>query len=219
MPIATNPSTGETVFLDADGAWKPAKTSVNPETSEMLAFDGEGWKPLPASKGVFARVDDAVRSIASGITFGWADEFAAKMDEMLGRGTYAENLSKEQARDAQIPVSISLPGEVAGAVGSSVLLVPVGVLRALAEPSQASVSRGPPKGPPSGLAWALWRRPWSRAWWVPVGRSVAHCSPWRGRRPNWHAPPPGMLTRRQRSPIASSLPRRSGPARPRWRMS
>src|SRR6185503_1546269 len=132
MPIATNPSTGETVFLDADGAWKPAKTSVNPETSEMLAFDGEGWKPLPASKGVFARVDDAVRSIASGITFGWADEFAAKMDEMLGRGTYAENLSKEQARDAQIPVSISLPGEVAGAVGSSVLLVPVGVLRALA---------------------------------------------------------------------------------------
>ena len=45
MPIATN-DTGETVFLDRDGQWKPAPTAVNPETKETLAFDGTTWSPL-----------------------------------------------------------------------------------------------------------------------------------------------------------------------------
>jgi hypothetical protein len=36
MPIATNPQTGETVFLDTDGAWKPAQTAINPQTNAGL---------------------------------------------------------------------------------------------------------------------------------------------------------------------------------------
>lgn len=136
MPIATNPSTGEVVFLGEDGQWQPAQTSVNPETREMLAFDGRDWKPVPASKGTFQYIDDAVRSIASGITFGWADEFAAKMDELTGRGkSYQENVDKERARDAQIPVSIQLPGEIAGAVGTTVLTLPLAGVKALAAAS------------------------------------------------------------------------------------
>lgn len=124
MPIATNPQTGETVFLDGDGAWKPAQTAVNPQTKELLAFDGKGWSPVTQkSKGVLGYVDDVVRSLANGVTFGFADEIAAKGNELLGRGTYEDNVKAERARDEQIPAGIRIPGEIAGA-----LAVPVGGL-------------------------------------------------------------------------------------------
>lgn len=128
MPIATNPQTGEAIFLADDGSWKPAQTAVNPQTKETLAFDGKQWSPLAqkASKGVLGYVDDAVRSIASGATFGYADEFAAKMDELTGRGgSYEQNVAKERARDADIPAAISVPGEIGGAVASTLLAAPV----------------------------------------------------------------------------------------------
>lgn len=46
MPIATNPDTGETVFLGQDGQWSPAKIATNPETKERLAYDGSSWVAL-----------------------------------------------------------------------------------------------------------------------------------------------------------------------------
>jgi hypothetical protein len=117
MPIATNPQTGETVFLDGDGAWKPAQTAVNPQTKEMLAHDGKDWVPVPAkSKGVMGYIDDAVRSVANGMTLGWADELSAKANELIGRGTYDENVKAERAKNDQIHPAISIPGEVAGAM-------------------------------------------------------------------------------------------------------
>jgi hypothetical protein len=127
MPIATNPETGAVQFLDVDGAWKPARTAVNPQTKEMMAFDGKGWAAVPAqSKGVLGYIDDAVRSIASGVTFGYADEIAAKADELTGRGKdYETNLAAERARDKQIPLAIKLPGEIGGAVASTIAAAPV----------------------------------------------------------------------------------------------
>jgi hypothetical protein len=117
MPIATNPQTGETVYLGEDGAWKPAQTAVNPQTKQMLAHDGKDWVPVPVkSKGVLNYIDDAVRSIANGVTFGFADEIAAKGNELLGRGTYDENVKQERARDEQIPAAIAIPGQIAGAM-------------------------------------------------------------------------------------------------------
>lgn len=131
MPLATNPQTGEALYLADDGAWKPAQIAVNPQTQERLAFDGKQWAPLkaqekPASKGVLGYVDDAVRSVANGLTFGYADEFAAKMDELTGRGgSYEQNVAKERARDEQIPSAIAIPGQVAGAVGTTLLAAPL----------------------------------------------------------------------------------------------
>lgn len=130
MPIATNPDTGETVYLDStDNQWKPAKTAVNPQTKEMLAFDGKDWQPVTThGHGVLGYIDDAVRAVASGMTFGYADEFAAKMGELTGvggkKGDYAGNLATQQARDAEIPAAISIPGEIAGGVASTVAVAP-----------------------------------------------------------------------------------------------
>lgn len=127
MTLAVNPQTGEAVTLTADGQWVPAKTAVNPTTKEVVAFDGKDWKPLPrTSKGAFGYVDDAVRSLASGVTFGYADEIAAKMDELTGRGkSYDENVQLERARDKQIPAVIAIPGQISGAVGGAVAAAPV----------------------------------------------------------------------------------------------
>jgi hypothetical protein len=126
MPIATNEQTGETVFLAEDGAWKPAQTAVNPQTKQMLAFDGKQWTPVPGkSKGVLGYIDDAVRSIANGVTFGYADELAAKGNALLGSGTYEQNVAKERARNEQIPAAIAIPGEIAGAVGATVAAAPI----------------------------------------------------------------------------------------------
>lgn len=127
MPVAVNPDTGDVVYLDDKGQWSPAKTAVNPQTKEMQAFDGKAWQPVTThGHGVLSYIDDAVRAIASGMTFGYADEIAAKADQVTGRGgSYEKNLEKERARDASIPAAIKIPGEIAGAVASTVATAPV----------------------------------------------------------------------------------------------
>lgn len=119
MPIATNPQTGETVYLGDDGAWKPAQTAVNPQTRQLMAHDGKDWVDVPVkSRGVFKYIDDAVRAIASGATFGFADEIAAKGNELIGRGSYEDNVKAERARDEEIPAAIKIPGQIAGVVAA-----------------------------------------------------------------------------------------------------
>lgn len=130
MAIATNPDTGEVMFLDNDSQWKPAKTAVNPQTKEMMAFDGKDWQKVTThGHGILGYIDDTVRALASGMTFGYADEFAAKMGELTGiggkKGDYEGNLSAQRARDVEIPAAIQIPGEIAGGVASAVATSPV----------------------------------------------------------------------------------------------
>lgn len=126
MPIATNPNTGEVVFLDPNGQWTPAKTAVNPETRQMMAFDGKDWQAVTShGKGILGYVDDAVRALASGATFGYADEIAAKANSLFNGKDYETNLASERARDANIPGVISVPAEIAGGVGSAIASAPV----------------------------------------------------------------------------------------------
>lgn len=105
----------ETALVNADKAGDAASARV---------LAGEIMKARGQKKGVVGYVDDAVRSLASGATFGFMDEIAAKGDELIGRGSYAENVAKERARDEQIPTAIALPGQVVGAVGSTLLAGP-----------------------------------------------------------------------------------------------
>jgi hypothetical protein len=132
MPLAVNPKTGEARFLDQDGQWKPARTAVNPETQEALAFDGAEWKALPASKGVLNYIDDAVRSLASGATLGFADEFSALMTSLTSDKTYEQALKEERAKDKKIPTALRVTGEIAGGVGGAIAAAPAAAAGAAA---------------------------------------------------------------------------------------
>lgn len=46
MPLATNPQTGESVYLTDDGQWQPAPRAKNPQTGEEVLFDGKAWSPV-----------------------------------------------------------------------------------------------------------------------------------------------------------------------------
>lgn len=128
MPIATNPQTGEVVYLNDSGQWEKAQTAVNPETKKTMAYDGNGWVDYTApskSRSPLQYVDDVVRSIANGVTFGWADELAAKGNELIGSGSYGDNLKAEKARSGEISPYIKYPGEIGGAVAGAVAAAPV----------------------------------------------------------------------------------------------
>ena len=61
-------------------------------------------------------VDDAARSVASGMSFGFADEFAALMQSKLGDRSFTEELALQRARDAEMDPILRLAGEITGSV-------------------------------------------------------------------------------------------------------
>lgn len=69
------------------------------------------FQELPMWQKPLVAVDDVVRKIANGATFGFADKLAAKGDEALGRGDYNELLKKQRLLSADA-------GERAGSAGS-----------------------------------------------------------------------------------------------------
>lgn len=168
MPIAHNPDTGETLFLDSDNQWKPAQQAINPKTREMMAFDGKDWvhvdnaaaksvakemasgnaKDDVPSDGISKKIDQAVRSIAQGVTLGYADRIAAKLESLTGiggkSGDYEGNLKAERAKTAAVPGEISIPGEIAGAVAGTVAGGPIvrgaGAIAGAAVPAVANAA-------------------------------------------------------------------------------
>ena len=92
-------------------------------------------KPAEPPKSAMRRIDDFVRGAADAITFGYADEIAAKLDQLTGLNTantakpsgtssYEANLAAQRERDKQ-----GGPERVAGQL-STVFLPTVGVVRA-----------------------------------------------------------------------------------------
>lgn len=69
--------------------------------------------------------EDLIRSVASGATFGFADELAAGASSLTGigaqeggQGDYESNLAAERARDEQIPLGTSITGNVIGGLAT-----------------------------------------------------------------------------------------------------
>ncbi len=98
MPIATNPTTGETLFLDpSSGQWSPAKVANNPQTGESVAFDGTAWVPLkiqPAiPSGAPGEVTVEVNPLIDGTphpaTEGQSDGLASTIDKIIAGGSEA----------------------------------------------------------------------------------------------------------------------------------
>ncbi|EJW11244.1 hypothetical protein A33M_3322 [Rhodovulum sp. PH10] len=105
------------------GPWEQYQQA--PADGPWNAYRREPQMEPVQSKGALGYVDDAVRAVANGVTFGWADELAAKADAVLGRGSYGENLKREKARTEAIPDPLRIPGEIVGAVAGSVAAAPV----------------------------------------------------------------------------------------------
>lgn len=102
MPIAVNPDTGEAVYLDDGGQWQPAKRAVNPQTKEMLAFDGKDWKTIPSQKGkgVMGYVQSAIKGLESGLSFGFSPQIAGLLAQS-GMAHAMSDLSDEQVAEIQ----------------------------------------------------------------------------------------------------------------------
>lgn len=99
-----------------------------------------GGSAPAAARGVLGTVDDTMRMLASGATFGYADEIAAKMGSATGiggkSGDYQGNLATERSRDddvmSRMPVT-SMIAKMIGAVASpanKVIGAGVGAVRA-----------------------------------------------------------------------------------------
>lgn len=94
---------------------------------------GLGWlgqealeRPKETALAAWEGADQLARSLAEGMSFGTADEFAARMGDVTGTGpgsSYEENLAIERAKQEEIPTRTRLLGNLAG--GAAVIpLIP-----------------------------------------------------------------------------------------------
>jgi hypothetical protein len=118
--------------------------------SDQGAGQGQG----SLTEGLRA-VDDFGRSVASGMSFGFADELAAGASSLTGvgaqpggQGDYSSNLAAERGRDEAIPASIAIPGQIAGALTTGLGAGRAGLtLLNAAKPTVASMAgRGAAEG-------------------------------------------------------------------------
>lgn len=99
------------------GPW--AKYSGKPQAEATPAQQESGSFDFGSA---FKTVDDIVRSLASGVTSGFADEIAAGANSAVGLAPdYDAALGAERARDKDIPLGIRIPGEVGGMIAQSAL--------------------------------------------------------------------------------------------------
>lgn len=122
--------------LTADAGWEdaPSATASNgggwedapaaPATAPVASPQAAAKAPAPEKKkeeprSVLRRVDDFVRGVADTVTFGYADEIAAKMDALVGGGqsgktNYKDAVAAQRERDAQGGAE-RIAGQIGGA--------------------------------------------------------------------------------------------------------
>lgn len=115
---------------DIDGYIASEGTTID----AVRAFKSQAAAPkggrLPEERGVFRRIDDAVRGTADMLTFGLSDEISAGLGAMTGvggqAGNYDANLAAQRERDAsggaerfagQLAGALVMPGGSASTVG------------------------------------------------------------------------------------------------------
>jgi hypothetical protein len=73
------------------------------------------------SKSGLDHLSDAVRAMAEGASFGWSQEAYSGIDSMLGKGKYADLLKEKEEQDSKSSPWVRIPGNIAGAVGTTAL--------------------------------------------------------------------------------------------------
>ena len=84
METATNPQTGQKLYLDDQGGWQPLETATNPKTGQKAMLKNGKWEPLdrrqaepePADAPWQEDVKGFIREVGSGATFGLSDNLA-----------------------------------------------------------------------------------------------------------------------------------------------
>lgn len=130
-PAATVSDAGNGDWTPAAEGWEPVAKQEAPKSQQELdaiykqqkAAQPSQAKPAEApmdykslGKKALRVVDDAVRGAADTLTFGFADEIAAKMDQLTGRTkSYEQGLKEQRARDAEGGTA-RLVGQVGGAL-------------------------------------------------------------------------------------------------------
>ncbi len=109
----------------------------------------------PEGRGVFRRVDDAVRGAADMLTFGMSDEISAGLGSLTGiggeQGGYDANLAAQRERDSQGGVE-RFGGQVAGA-----LMLPGAAARSIPQAFKQGAAVGGAYGFGSGEGGAIER--------------------------------------------------------------
>ena len=105
---------GDKLVLE-NGQWVPVKSSVLDTAATAVGVVGTLLNPLAPigtkiAERAIADPDQTVRAIASGVTFGFADEISAALNSFISGGTYEENLQAERAKDATIPLDVQIGG-------------------------------------------------------------------------------------------------------------
>lgn len=152
MTVAYNPDTGEAVTLQQDGTWAATHTAQNPDTGEKLALNAAGeWKPLVAGPGTTAQtVDNTVRALASGASFGFADKLDAAIKAPFSDKSYDEIVKENQQRGVNfaeahpgISIGSNILGGVAGVAAAPALGVGKGVAAVAPRLAQAGEAVAP----------------------------------------------------------------------------
>lgn len=119
----------------SDDGWTTVAPAAGPKAAPAVTQQEAPKKEEP--KSWLRTIDDAVRGVADTLTFGYADEIAAKMDQLTGGGqsgktNYEEALAAQRQRDKE-GGGARIAGQVAGA------LVPgAGVIGAIQAPANAT---------------------------------------------------------------------------------
>jgi hypothetical protein len=104
--LAISPETKEVIFVDRDGQWKPADKVVNPQTQDILVWDGDAWRSPPVDVGrellsTFEGVNKAIArtaGIPGNLATGAVNLGVTGLNRTLGTDIpYAENAIGSEA--------------------------------------------------------------------------------------------------------------------------
>lgn len=131
--IAIDPNSN-TVYRLGKSGWEEAPIAYDKGKGITYYYDGGAWKDMSTLKGKVSNdsaglIDNVVRSIARGVTFGFADEIAAAgnatVGSIFGSGNqswgdrYNQSLTQERGRDQAFDEShpvASGAGQIGGAI-------------------------------------------------------------------------------------------------------
>ncbi|MGI9297101.1 MAG: hypothetical protein ACR2QC_04285 [Gammaproteobacteria bacterium] len=129
----------------------PIPEAIGTQPGEEVITRASG-DPLTGTQGLLPdlaqRADDTARAVASGASFGLADEFAGTMTALTQGSDISERIDAERERDLAIPGKAKTAGEIAGVVAGAGILGRAGLslLPGAERTAKSLIGRGAAEG-------------------------------------------------------------------------